>query len=74
MLADKGGDVVEFLHKPSDTDLVWLSPQGLRRPLPPAGGRTDVGAFVDHYEGGWQESSPTAAPPVSTGAPGWPAR
>ncbi|GAA2786706.1 hypothetical protein [Nonomuraea dietziae] len=72
VLADKGGDVVEFLHKPSDTDLVWLSPQGLRRPLPPQAA-DDVGAFVDHYEGGWQEVFPNGrAPPVSTGAPGWP--
>ncbi|MFC6896559.1 DUF4432 family protein [Nonomuraea dietziae] len=68
VLADKGGDVVEFLHKPSDTDLVWLSPQGLRRPLPPQAA-DDVGAFVDHYEGGWQEVFPNGgAPSVYRGA------
>ncbi|NUP80976.1 MAG: DUF5107 domain-containing protein, partial [Nonomuraea sp.] len=32
VVPDKGGDVVEFLHKPTDTDFVWLSPQGLRDP------------------------------------------
>ncbi|MFD1934692.1 DUF4432 family protein [Nonomuraea mangrovi] len=68
VLADKGGDVVEFLHKPSDTDLVWLSPQGLRRPLPQQAA-DDVGAFLDHYEGGWQEVFPNGgAPSVYRGA------
>ncbi|MEU7897298.1 DUF4432 family protein [Nonomuraea sp. NPDC049152] len=68
VLADKGGDVVEFLHKPTDTDLVWLSPQGLRRPLPQQAA-DDVGAFLDHYEGGWQEVFPNGgAPSVYRGA------
>ncbi|WP_084958807.1 DUF4432 family protein [Thermoactinospora rubra] len=70
VLAGKGGDVVEFLHKPTDTDFVWLSPQGLRDPrehLSPAA--DDVGAFVDHYEGGWQEVFPNGgAPSVYRGA------
>ncbi|MGV9305762.1 DUF4432 family protein [Nonomuraea sp. NPDC003727] len=68
VLAGKGGDVVEFLHKPTDTDLVWLSPQGLRRPLPQQAA-DDVGAFLDHYEGGWQEVFPNGgAPSVYRGA------
>ncbi|MFE3452756.1 DUF4432 family protein [Nonomuraea sp. NPDC059194] len=68
VLADKGGDIVEFLHKPTDTDLVWLSPQGLRRPLPQQAA-DDVGAFLDHYEGGWQEVFPNGgAPSVYRGA------
>lgn len=71
VLADKGGDVVEFLHKPSDTDHVWLSPQGLRGPAqhPAADAADDVGAFVDHYQGGWQEIFPNGgAPSVYRGA------
>ena len=32
ILAGKGGDVFEFLHKPSDTDFMWRNPLGLPRP------------------------------------------
>ncbi|MFI6908442.1 DUF4432 family protein [Nonomuraea sp. NPDC050394] len=64
VLPGKGGDVVEFLHKPTDTDFVWLSPQGLR---PPAahlqGAADDVAQFIDHYEGGWQEIFPSGGAP-----------
>ncbi|GGO61684.1 DUF4432 family protein [Nonomuraea cavernae] len=60
----KGGDVVEFLHKPSDTDFVWLSPQGLRDPAGHLQGASDdVAQFVDHYEGGWQEVFPNGGAP-----------
>lgn len=70
VLADKGGDVVEFLHKRTDTDYVWLSPHGLRDPSSWVHGASDdVGAFVDHYEGGWQEIFPNGgAPSVYRGA------
>ncbi|NUP77829.1 MAG: DUF4432 family protein, partial [Nonomuraea sp.] len=60
----KGGDVVEFLHKPTDTDFVWLSPQGLRDPRDHRhGAADDVAQFVDHYEGGWQEVFPNGGAP-----------
>ncbi|MCG5218806.1 DUF4432 family protein [Streptosporangium soli] len=70
VLAGKGGDVVEFAHKPTDTDFVWLSPQGLRAPHDVAGGAADdEAAFIDHYEGGWQEVFPNGgAPSVYRGA------
>ena len=32
VLIDKGADVYEFLHKPTDTDFVWRSPWGVRDP------------------------------------------
>ncbi|NRQ36446.1 DUF4432 family protein [Nonomuraea sp. NN258] len=64
VVTDKGGDVVEFLHKPTDTDLVWLSPQGLRDPRDHLlGAADDVAQFVDHYEGGWQEIFPNGGAP-----------
>ncbi|WP_219462580.1 DUF4432 family protein, partial [Nonomuraea rhizosphaerae] len=64
VLAGKGGDVVEFLHKPTDTDLVWLSPQGLRDPREHLhGAADDVAQFTDHYEGGWQEAFPNGGAP-----------
>lgn len=59
VLADKGGDVAEFCFKPRDMDFVWLSPEGLRNPRDVAGGAgDDLAAFLDHYEGGWQEVLP----------------
>lgn len=64
VLPGKGGDVVEFLHKPTDTDFVWLSPQGLRDPRGHLhGAADDVAAFTDHYEGGWQEVFPNGGAP-----------
>jgi hypothetical protein len=64
VLPGKGGDVVEFLHKPTDTDFVWLSPQGLRRPGDHLqGAADDVAEFIDHYEGGWQEVFPNGGAP-----------
>jgi len=64
VLPGKGGDVVEFLYKPTDTDFVWLSPQGLRDPRDHLlGAADDVAQFVDHYEGGWQEVFPNGGAP-----------
>jgi hypothetical protein len=60
VLADKGSDIIEFLHKPSDTDFMWRSPLGVRNPanFVPTVARGD-GAFLDFYEGGWQECFPS---------------
>src|SRR3972149_6528029 len=65
VLADKGTDIVGFLHKPSDTDFLWRRPQGLR----PAGlgsepRGVDEFTFVDGYEGGWQECFPNGGQSV----------
>lgn len=60
ILADKGCDVFEFLHKPTDTDFLWRSPLGVRNPAQfvPTVSRPD-GAFLDFYEGGWQLCLPS---------------
>jgi hypothetical protein len=60
LLADKGGDIIEFLHKPSDTDFMWRSPHGVRNPATfvPTIQRPE-GAFLDYYPGGWQDCLPT---------------
>ncbi|MEX1018867.1 MAG: aldose 1-epimerase [Litorilinea sp.] len=60
VLAGKGSDIFEFLHKPTDTDFMWRSPLGVRNPAQhvPSVARAD-GAFLDYYEGGWQECFPT---------------
>ncbi|MEA3402645.1 MAG: DUF4432 family protein [Armatimonadota bacterium] len=59
ILLDKGTDIYEFLHKPTDTDFMWRTPRGVRNPeksldmIAPS-----VGPFADFYEGGWQECMP----------------
>src|SRR5690606_15863785 len=60
VLVDKGADVIEFNDKRRDLDYVWLSPIGTRRPHDVTAGSADaVAAFVDAYEGGWQEVFPS---------------
>lgn len=64
ILADKGTDIFEFLHKPTDTDFMWRSWLGLRDPrhyIPTS--NASAGAFTDHYFGGWQELFPNADEP-----------
>ena len=54
LLVDRGADVVEFLHKPTDTDFCTFSKRGLRGPAESAGR-----PFMDIYYGGWQEVFPS---------------
>lgn len=61
ILIDKGTDVYELVYKPKDLDFLWKSRLGLRsmknfQPMRPGSG----GAFLDFYEGGWQELFPWA--------------
>lgn len=67
----RGADLVEFLHKPSDTDFVWLSANGLRHPALRAVTPPDARmAFYDSYPGGWQEVFPVGgAPSAGPGLP-----
>jgi hypothetical protein len=66
VLAGKGGDVAEFCYKPRDMDFVWLSPDGPRDPRDVAGGAADdTAAFLDSYEGGWQEVLPNGGAPCT---------
>ena len=76
VLIDKGADVYEFLHKPTDTDFVWRSPWGVRDPskfVPTTGSHAEL--WLDQYEGGWQTVLPGGGFPSEYGdaAPG-PAR
>jgi len=59
VIADKGTDIYEFLHKPSDVDFMWRSWTGLRERahVVPSSPR-EMGAHLDYYEGGWQELFP----------------
>ena len=61
VLVGKGTDIVEFLYKPMDLDVMWHSPNGIRNPGERAS-RPDAGAaFLDTYPGGWQELFPSIA-------------
>src|SRR6185503_8473562 len=55
--ADKGSDIYEFLYKPRDVDFMWRSWTGMRAQYVPTSYRA-AGAFMDYYEGGWQELFP----------------
>ena len=64
VLADKGADIFEFVHKPSDTDFMWRTPWGVRDPslfIPSTG--WGEGVWHDMYEGGWQTIAPTGGYP-----------
>lgn len=58
---DKGADIYELLHKPSDTELLLRTPMGLRTSgLVQPTTNLREGSFLDFYEGGWQELLPSA--------------
>lgn len=66
ILADKGTDIYEFLHKPTDTDFMWRSWLGIRNPdhvIPSIS--SQLGSFLDHYFGGWQELFPSGDEPCT---------
>jgi len=65
VLADKGADVYQFVHKPTDTDFMWRTPWGVRdpRPFTPTTG-SPPGLWLDMYEGGWQTIAPTGGVPA----------
>jgi len=58
---DKGADIFEFVHKPSDTDFMLHAPQGMRAPAVQSAA-SSWGSFLDYYEGGWQEILPNGGP------------
>jgi len=63
LLPEKGSDIVEFLYKPLDIDVLWRAPSGFwtQEKLYPAD-LTTRGSFIDYYPGGWQEILPNGGP------------
>ena len=61
VLVDKGAEIVQFLHKPTDLDVLWRAPNGLRPPeaTPPGA------SFFDRWSGGWFEVVPNGGPASS---------
>lgn len=69
ILLDKGSDIFQFIYKPTDTDFMWKSPQGIVNPTTfKETIASTSGAFLDNYHGGWQEVFPGGGPTVYRGA------
>jgi len=59
VLAGKGTDIVEFLYKPLDMDVMFHGWNGVKSPAVNHGtSPTPDGVFFDCYNGGWQELFP----------------
>ncbi len=63
--ADKGGDILELLHKPTDTEMLHQAPAGVSRPGDRASSALAVGAFRDEFAGGWYMMLPNGPTPCS---------
>jgi hypothetical protein len=61
--ADKGADILEFLHKPTDTECLWQSPSGLRPPVFFPSTPLEPGYFREYFAGGWYEMLPNGPEP-----------
>ncbi len=60
LLPEKGADIYSLVYKPRKMDVLWKSPWGLKKPgnsKVTADSNTEA-AWLDHYEGGWQEIFP----------------
>jgi hypothetical protein len=61
VLPEKGADVYSLVYKPRATDVLWKSPWGLRKPRSAVfDAATSETAWLEQYEGGWQELFPNA--------------
>lgn len=66
ILVEKGTDIIELLYKPKDIDFMWRSPAdygGFDKN--PFSKEHETGAFLDVYEGGWQELLPSITAPTN---------
>lgn len=54
----KGADIVELVHKKTDTDFMWHSYNGLKNVNVLPTMSSSLGSFLDTYAGGWQELFP----------------
>ncbi|MBA3643573.1 MAG: aldose 1-epimerase [Chloroflexia bacterium] len=64
VLPDKGADIYQLIYKPFDLDVLWKSPWGLPRLTGIHSPAADSqAAWMDAYEGGWQEILPSGGGP-----------
>lgn len=62
---DKGCDILEFTHKPTDTECLHQAPAGLTRPADAFSSPLPEGAFRDHFPGGWYVMLPNGPEPCT---------
>lgn len=68
VLPDKGADICAIVHRATGVDVMWKSPVGLRRLDAGWSSPQSEVAWLEHYEGGWQEILPhTGAPETYKG-------
>ncbi len=66
VMYEKGTDIVELLYKPKDVDFMWRSPAEVNAfNKNPITKEHPAGAFLDVYEGGWQELLPNINNPTN---------
>ncbi len=58
VLPGKGADIYELVSKPDEIDVLWKSPWGLRAPGDVPSATDSATAWLEAYEGGWQEIFP----------------
>jgi hypothetical protein len=63
VLPEKGADIVGFLHKATGVDPLFRAPWGLQPPGAPPREGSDGRAFLENYEGCWQELFPNVNDP-----------
>lgn len=61
--ADKGSDILEFSHKPTDTEVLYQAPHGLGSPYDRPSSPLAGGPFRDHFTGGWFVMTPNGPEP-----------
>jgi hypothetical protein len=61
--ASKGSDLIELLHKPSDTELLYQHPRGLADPRDNFSSPLSGGPFRDLFPGGWYVMLPNGPAP-----------
>ena len=63
VLPDKGADIYALVHKATGIDVMWKSPTGLRGPHEGRFSPDSQVAWLEQYEGGWQEIAPNGGDP-----------
>lgn len=65
VLPEKGADVYAFVYKPKNLDILWKAPWGIKDPGRGVATAPDsLVAWMEHYEGGWQEIFPSGGGPT----------
>lgn len=63
VLPDKGADICSLVHRASGIDVMLRMPQGLRAPGQGVLSSNNLVAWMEMYEGGWQEILPNGGDP-----------